>query len=326
MEGRGFEVADGIHRIEAPLGERYVACYLVVGDESALLVDTGTDAAPGGSILPHAATLGIPPERLRYAVVSHCDVDHMGGDAALKAAVPGASLVAHTADRALIEDVERIIEERYREFVPAHGIDIDAATIAWCRSVARAAPVEVVLDGQRTFDLGGRSVEVVPTPGHSPGSITVWDERTRSAMTADAVLGSSIHTADGRPAFAPTYRHVAAYRGTIAALEARRPALLLTAHEPVLEGDAARAFLAESRAFVDRVESEVLAALHGGAGPRTLRELIEIVAPRVGPWDPSAWDTLAYALLGHLEQLEATGRVASDAGRPVRYRVSEART
>ena len=38
-----MEIAPRIHRIEAPLGDRFVCMYLFVGTESALLLDTGLD-------------------------------------------------------------------------------------------------------------------------------------------------------------------------------------------------------------------------------------------------------------------------------------------
>jgi glyoxylase-like metal-dependent hydrolase (beta-lactamase superfamily II) len=322
MEGRGFEVAPGLHRIEGPLGERYVACYLVVGRDTALLVDTGVAATPTGSILPYAASIGLAREQIRWAVVSHCDVDHMGGDAALKAAVPGVAIIAHESDRGLIEDVERIIEERYREFAAPHGVDIDAGTVEWCHQVARAAPVDLAIGGTVTIELGGRRVEVFPTPGHSPGSISVWDGTTRAALTSDAVLGSTLHLADGRPAFPPTYRHPAPYRATIAALEARAPAWLLTAHEPIMDAAAARAFLAESRDFAERLEATAVRELSANPAPLTLRELIDRLAPEVGPWDRSAWDLLAYGLVGHLEELVAAGTVSLEPGPPVRWAVA----
>ena len=41
-----MEVAPRIHRIEAPLGDRFVCMYLFVGVESALLLDTGLDGMP----------------------------------------------------------------------------------------------------------------------------------------------------------------------------------------------------------------------------------------------------------------------------------------
>lgn len=320
MEGRGVEVVDGIHRIEAPLGERYVACYLIVGAEGALLLDTGVVASPAGSILPYARSIGLAPERIRWAVASHCDVDHMGGDAAFRAAAPGAILVAHAADRALIEDVDAIVERRYREFAADHDIDIDAGTVAWCHHVAAAAPVGLALTGPAWVDLGGRRVELFPTPGHSPGSLSVWDERTRAALTSDAVLGSTLHLADGRPAFPPTYRRPGPYRATIAGIERRDPAWLLAAHEPVMDRRAGREFLAESRTFADLLETGALDALRDG--PRTTRELIEVLAPRVGPWDRSAWDLLAYGLVGHLEELAEQAVVDRLPQRPVRWRLA----
>lgn len=320
MEGDGIELARGLHRIEAPLGERYVACYLVIGADTALLVDTGVDATPAGSLAPYCERIGLDRERVRWIVVSHCDVDHMGGDAAARALFPQAALVAHAADRALIEDVGRIVEERYREFAAPHGIDIAPETIAWCHEVARAATVDLVIEGPVTIDLGERAVTILPTPGHSPGSISVHDPASGALLTSDAVLGRTLHLRDGRPAFPPTYRRPGPYRATIEALARLGPRWLLTAHEPAMEGDAALAFLDASRAFADGLDEVALAELDGADRPLSLKELIERIAPRVGPWDASAWDLLAHPLFGHLEEATADGRLhIAEPGPPVRW-------
>jgi len=323
VDGRGSEIAPGLHRIEAPLGDRYVACYLVLGQDAALLVDTGVATTPMGAILPYAAAIGLAPERIRWAVVTHADVDHMGGDAALVAALPGVTLIAHEADRALIEDVDRIVNERYREFAPAHDIDVDASMIEWCREVAVAAPIGLTVTGRVDIDLGDRVVEVIPTPGHSPGSISVWDSLSGAAMTSDAVLGSTLHRADGTPAFPPTYRSPGPYRATIAELERREPVWLLTAHEPVMDAVAGRDFLRQSRRFADRLEAAALEELrHGGA--QTTRQLIDRLAPRMGDWEPSAWPFLANELVGHLEELTGAGVVQAVPGRPMRWALARA--
>ncbi len=191
--------------------------------------------------------------------------------------------------------------------------------VAWCHDVAVAAPVGLALTGPAWVDLGGRRVELFPTPGHSPGSLSVWDERTRAALTSDAVLGSTLHLADGRPAFPPTYRHPGPYRSTIGDLERRDPAWLLAAHEPVMDRAAGRAFLAESRGFADRLEAGALEALRERS--RSTRELIEVLAPQVGPWDRSAWVFLANGLVGHLEELAEQGVIDRQPGPPVRWRL-----
>ena len=67
------------------------------------------------------------------------------------------------------------------------------------------------------------------------------------------------------------------------------------------------------------LENEDLASLRDSGNPRTTRQLIEDLAPRVGTWDRSAWDSLAYELVGHLEEMEQDGTVTRQAGPPVRW-------
>jgi glyoxylase-like metal-dependent hydrolase (beta-lactamase superfamily II) len=309
MEGNGFEVAPGIHRIEAPLGDRYVACYLVLG-EDVLLVDTGLDATPRESIVPYCRSIGLAAERVRWVVPTHADVDHMGGNATALELFPAATLVAHELDSDLIEDVERIVSERYSEFAAEHGIDVDDDFKAWCRETARAAPIDLRVSGGEAIRLGaGRTVRLVATPGHSPGSLSVWDPSTRALIVGDAVLGASIRRADGGDAFPPTYRNPDAYRATIDAIERLRPELLLTSHYAVMGGSEVGAFLDESRAFANGLEREALAELGDRPDGGTTHELIARLAPRVGTWPEPAWVFLANELVGHLEDLEAAGRV-----------------
>ena len=211
-----------------------------------------------------------------------------------------------------------IIDDRYREFAPAHDIDVDTAMIAWCHEVAVAVPIGLWITGPVTIDLGERRVEVFPTPGHSPGSISVWDASTEAAMTSDAVLGSTLHLADGRPAFPPTYRMPGPYRATIAELQRRAPTWLLTAHEPVMDAAACQSFLRESRGFADRLESAAVQELRE-SGSLTTRELIERLAPRMGDWEQNAGIYLAYGLVGHLEELVSAGVVVERPGQPMHW-------
>ncbi|CAN5845118.1 hypothetical protein BH24CHL6_BH24CHL6_03740 [soil metagenome] len=323
MEGLGFEVAPGLHRVEGLLGERIVACYLLVGDDAALLVDTGVDGTPGDSILPYARDIGLAPEQISWIVVTHCDVDHMGGNAAARQLFPAARFVAHGGDVELMENVGRIVGERYSEFAEQHAIDIDDEMKAWCHKVARATHIDLSVSGfGETIRLGpGRKVQLVATPGHSPGSLSVWDPRNRAAIVGDAILGSTIRRSDGQPAFPPTYRDVRDYRLTLTRIELLHPEHLLTSHDPVMKGEAVRAFFAETRSFAERLELEVLDELSGG-DERTTSELIDILAPRVGEWGQPAWPLLAHALVGHLEDFEDAKLVARSSARDgiVRWR------
>jgi glyoxylase-like metal-dependent hydrolase (beta-lactamase superfamily II) len=312
MDGRGFQVAPGIHRIEAPLGDRFVACHLVIGSRAAVLVDTGIDSTPAGSIAPYCDAIGLDREAVRWIVVSHDDVDHMGGNASAAVLFPRGVFVAHELDIELVEDVDRIVRERYSEFAADHGIDVDDAFKAWCHEIARPVPIDLRITARASIALGDRTVAIIPTPGHSWGSVSVWDPHSGSAMIGDAVLGATVRTADGRPAFPPTYRYPAAYRRTIAELDALAPQWLLAAHEPVMDGASARAFLAESAAFADRLEAAALDLLDATPGGLTTRDLAERIAPDVGSWPPSAWIFLANELIGHLEEALVAGRVEAE--------------
>jgi glyoxylase-like metal-dependent hydrolase (beta-lactamase superfamily II) len=42
------------------------------------------------------------------------------------------------------------------------------------------------------FDLGGRSLEVVSIPGHSPGSICLLDRQTRSLFSGDSIHSGTV--------------------------------------------------------------------------------------------------------------------------------------
>jgi glyoxylase-like metal-dependent hydrolase (beta-lactamase superfamily II) len=301
-----MEVAAGIHRIVAPLGDRFNALYLLVGERVSLLVDTGFGPDIEGTLLPYLASIGHPRERLRYALNTHSDYDHTGGNGALRAAVPSVVLMCGELDRPMIEDLERMIARRYGEFAADHGISDGEAANEHIRTVASATPVDVGLVGGERIRLADDwVVEVLHTPGHSWGSVSVWDPRSRALIVGDAVLGSAVLRSDGAPAFPPTYRYLSSYLATTARLEGLGADLLLTSHYPVRSGPGVAEFLAETRAYAERVEAALLGAL--GAGPRTMLELTEALGPSLGDWPTEASRYLCYPLLGHLERMVEHG-------------------
>jgi hypothetical protein len=67
-------------------------------------------------------------------------------------------------------------------------------------------------------------------------------------------------------------------------------------------------FLAESRAYTERVDEALAAEL--AAGPRTLAELTVSLGPSLGDWPAEAHAFLSYPFLGHLERMIEFGRVS----------------
>lgn len=301
-----MEVAAGIHRVEAPLGDRFVCVYLLVGDEAVLVVDTGIDSTPRDFIAPYLAKIGVEPGRIRYVLTSHADYDHVAGNRSLAELAPQALFLCHALDRPMVEDLERIISERYEELGPKHGFYESEPGKAAMRATSRTVPVDVALSGGEEVRLGGDwRVAVWHTPGHSRGHVTVHDPRSHSLIICDAALYYAVLRKDGSPAFPPTYRYVESYVATLQRLQAAAPNLLLTSHYPVYEAQEAQAFLAESRAFVERVDAALLAELRQAGDPRTLQQLVAALGPRLGGWPAEANAALSQPLIGHLERLTA---------------------
>ena len=127
-------------------------------------------------------------------------------------------------------------------------------------------------------------------------------------------MGRGIPFVDGGLMYPPMYAPPRAYRDTIERLEALRPRLILSGHEPPLEGGEAARLLAESRNAANRLTALVRDAL---VGTRTLAELCEAVNERYGdlPLDGAA--NMAMTVDGTLAELG----VAVEPGPPRRFRI-----
>ena len=290
-----MEVAPGIHRIEGDLGERYVCQYLLVGEERTLLVDTGLRDMPEQVIAPYVAALGRSLADVDDVLISHADVDHCGGNRALRAAVPGTRLLCGEADRAWIESNAAMMAGNYRWYEP-YGFGPTAEDVAFLeRELGGDAPVDVGLRGGETLHLGPSwRVEVLALPGHTPGHLGLWDARSGAAIIIDAVLADGVYDRAGNRLIPPRYYSATDYEATIRRLRALDPALLLTAHYPVMARDAARDFLDRSLSFVQEVRDAVRAADTSELWPLT-----QAVDAAVGPF-PAFTHELAASVRAHL--------------------------
>jgi glyoxylase-like metal-dependent hydrolase (beta-lactamase superfamily II) len=272
------EVAPGVHRIESDLGARFMCQYLLVGSERTLLVDTGIAPTPTEVIAPYLDRFGAGPD---LVLISHADVDHSGGNRALRERYPGAVLACHELDRRWIESNEAMLRENYAWHTPYGFPEPDAAELLTL--MGGDAPIDVGLRGGETIRLApGWRVEVLHLPGHTAGHIGIWDPRSRAAIVIDAVLADGIYDRKGTKLIPPRYYDLGSLRETIGRLQALRPHTLLTAHYPVLGGGEALDWLEDGRAFVDDVERIVREAV--SEGTTGLWDLTQRVNTALGPY------------------------------------------
>lgn len=278
-----MEILPGVHRIESDLGERFMCQYLLAGDDRTILVDTGLSGTPEGVIVPYLESIGLSVDDLDEVFVSHADVDHCGGNRALKDMNPNLRFLCGEADRAWVEGNERILAEVYRWSEP-YGFGLDGDSLAWIRTeLGGDCPVDTGLRGGETIRLGpDRRVEVLRLPGHTPGHLGLWDAESGAAIVIDAVLERGIYDRAGTLLQPPRYFDATAYRATIRKLRAMTPNLLLTAHYPPMEGQEVLDFLDRSLAFTDEVHAVTREGINSGI--TSLKELTETADGKLGPY------------------------------------------
>jgi glyoxylase-like metal-dependent hydrolase (beta-lactamase superfamily II) len=279
-----MEIAPGIHRIESPLGVRFMAQYVLVGNARTLLFDTGMPDTPAGVLRPYLESVGLGLGSVDDVLISHADLDHSGGNRALRDLHPGARFTCHERDRRWIESNDAMVAENYLWHEP-YGFDEpdEAGRAALKASCGGDAPIDIGLRGGETIRLGDDwRVEILHLPGHTLGHLGIWDQRSRAAIVIDAVLEHGIYARDGSLLIPPRVYDLTAYRATIRRLRALEPDLLLTAHYAVMDRTAAREFLDRSLAFTDEVEAAVREEL--AAGTTGLWPLTQRIDERLGPY------------------------------------------
>jgi len=278
-----MEILPGIHRIESDLGERFMCQYLLTGEDRKILVDTGLAGTPEAVIVPYLEGIGLSIEDVDEVLISHADVDHCGGNRALKGMKPSLRFLCGETDRAWIENRELMMAEIYRWSEP-YGFGPDGESVEWLRTeLGGDSPVDTGLRGGETLRLGPDwRIEVLHLPGHTPGHLGLWDERSGAAIIIDAALEQGIYDREGTLLQPPRYFGAAAYRATIRRLRALNPEHLLTAHYPPMQGGEVIGFLDRSLEFTDRVEEVVREGLRSGV--TDLWELTRLADERLGPY------------------------------------------
>jgi glyoxylase-like metal-dependent hydrolase (beta-lactamase superfamily II) len=304
-----MELSPGLHRIECPIGPRYVAIYAIVGSKYTLLVDTGFDDSIRTTVVNYFKEKKLSLDAVKYVINTHSDYDHTGGNKAVRELMPNALICAGERDRAMIENLNSMFSDRYNEFEKEHGFPESKDAKDFMMTVAFETNVDIGFAGNERIDLGGRYIEILHTPGHSWGHVSILDEKSGAIIIGDAVLGNSVLLADGQAAFPPTYRFVEAYRSTIRLLKGYKPTEILTSHYPRYVGQAGIDFLDLSLNYTDLIEQICLDTLKSAGKALTMMELIELSHDRMGVWVDPAYKYLAYPVLGHLEVLESYQKI-----------------
>ncbi|MGH9396665.1 MAG: MBL fold metallo-hydrolase, partial [Terriglobia bacterium] len=237
---------------------------------------------------------------------------------AIKQASPGTWLACGEADRELVEDPQTLYDRRYNYLQKDHGMGDNAVPPA---EAGKALPMDLTFSGGETLCLADDwRLEVLHVPGHSRGHLALYDRRHKVAFVGDAIHGRGCPKAAGGMAIPVTYYSVDIYLSTLRYFETLPLDVIYSGHWPVMRGAEFQDFLAESRHTVELFDRVILSDLARHPAGLTLRELINSVANAVGEWPEESWVLARFPVKGHLDRLEALGKVRPvPESHPVRY-------
>lgn len=148
-------------------------CYLLRGNERCLLIDTGLGIC---NIYDEVVRL---TDRPVVAVATHVHWDHIGGHRFFP------EFYAHGEELGWLNGEFPLSMETIREMV-VDRCDLPQGFDVRDYELFQGKPARVLRDGD-LIELGGRSIEVLHTPGHSPGSMCFWEKERGYLFTGDLV-------------------------------------------------------------------------------------------------------------------------------------------
>ena len=151
---------------------------LLIAEAELTLIDTGLRGS-ARHIVNFIRRLGRSPEEISLIIITHNHLDHAGGLAGLKQFTP-AKVVLHKAD---------ISEGEGRLPLPPLGEKLlRIPPFPRLKPLIYVQPdqVDIPVEGGEVFSpLGG--LEVIHTPGHTPGSISLFSPQKKLLMVGDAL-------------------------------------------------------------------------------------------------------------------------------------------
>ncbi len=153
-------------------------CYLLNGTERSLLIDTGLGIC---NIQDEVLSLTCKPVT---AVATHIHWDHVGGHKYFP------DFYAHSEELDWLNGGFPLSRETVQSMV-TDRCDLPAGFDISTYEMFQGVPTRVLQD-RDTIDLGGRVVEVLHTPGHSPGHMCFWEEARGYLFTGDLVYKDTL--------------------------------------------------------------------------------------------------------------------------------------
>lgn len=228
------------------LGRHAVNAYLLLGRRP-VIVDAGT---PGSArkIYDQVAAHGVDPADIALIVITHGHIDHFGSAAELHR-LTGAPVAGHIAD------LEPFRTGRVREpYLPTGPM---GRLMNRNKNLhVRAEPLEpdVLVRGETSLDEFGIAARIMPTPGHTAGSVSVITD-TGDLVAGDLVANSFMGLIPGKPANPPFHDDPLGNLASLREMLALNPTRLHVGHGTPLDPDRVRRWATREQRRLARLDA-----------------------------------------------------------------------
>ena len=154
-----YVIREKLAEIDPRYNSYYTNLFLLLGSKTALLIDTGAGLYPLKPIIND-----LIGKRNLKVLNTHCHWDHVGSN--------------HEFDEIFIHEIEKLTISRPTNvsILSTSPKDVAKRYKKYNYSLLPASSVKPLKDGE-IIDLGNITLEVIHTPGHSPGSICLLSNR-----------------------------------------------------------------------------------------------------------------------------------------------------
>jgi metallo-beta-lactamase class B len=157
------------------VGDKDVSVWAVTTAAGIILLDAHHAALVEDRVIGGLRQLGLDPSRIKYVVITHGHDDHYGG--------------------------AKLLQERYGARVAMGEADWKTKIGADSRGAQEPLPRrDIVVRGRQTIELGGTTITLIPTPGHTPGTLSALIPVTDRGERHVAVLVGGGHPFGSLPA------------------------------------------------------------------------------------------------------------------------------
>ena len=184
-----MKIAENIEMIKLSMNvmerERIVYPTLIWDNDNVLLIDTGIPSNLE-TIKNQMETAGVSFARLNTIIATQQDIDHIAGIKGILFEKPEVMVLAHEADKPYIQGDKKVkrLNSKFMERIK----DLPEEEQLKIVDMFENSNVKVnttLTDGEMLPYCGG--ITVIHTPGHTPGHICLYHQRSKTLIAGDAM-------------------------------------------------------------------------------------------------------------------------------------------